>query len=256
MEFTLATGLEKQSFQYFKRALDLDHTGIAFASGGQDTVEIPVGYNLGDTSFPGLSVLKCHEGGEIKATTGQHGHAGRPGGFHGGTNAPSRARLLFNLSAAGSLANTGNPFGKHISPHGPGKDANEFRVLTTGIAANDHNLTDCFITSAYVGDGFGAGDGKLYELAIANGYHDSQLALVDHNKFATIFTVSSAHSMSPGMKGQTTNNPSGKAFTGAAGTFFSLTAIQGFATNSQKGLSGKGIALGTAHRRQYYLGNI
>ncbi len=266
MEFNTNT-LGTQSFQCEKLIYDLDDT----VRDGIDRGEIP---DMNGTTVPGLSIIKAHEGGslDITLTNGQ--------GYDGGTIVTAgpgiKTKILFNLSAEGTSFNTGNPFGilGSDTPHGPGLNANQFRVLFAGTAANNHNLTDCQVTSAFV-------NGRLYDLAIARGYHGSTIALVDGEGFSTQFVFNSSASVSPGFQSQnagTTVNRHYKPDAHATHFQFSVSGIQGMnqkaagtvvqdgsllqggvgsgVTLKTEGLSGKGISLGPTHRRKVTLGYI
>ncbi len=285
MDFKLKR-LGKQHFQYEIKAGDIgageplqrpEYKSIELAEAGYGGPSVDV------SAFAGLSVLKVFTGGNIAHTS--QTHPGYTGGVATVNSPGSKSRLLFNLSADGTFFKTGNQYGPNKSTHGTGIDGNVNRVLVAGVAANAHNVTDAFITSAF----FGGESGHEYfaELAIANGYHGSVLALVDGEGHSTQFIVNSARRASPRMQGQTPA-PAGNTV-GYEPGHFNLSAIQGTAAKGTFGslsgttenydggngggastvfpagvfttdgapsaLSGKGISLSTSSRRLYYLGN-
>jgi|TARA_R100000479_G_scaffold156532_1_gene92959 hypothetical protein len=288
MDFKLKR-LGKQHFQYEIKAGDIG-AGEPLQRSEYKSVELAEagfgGPSVDVTAFAGLSVLKVYTGGVLTDMDKANHAEGYTGGVPTVNSPGSKARLLFNLSADGSFYNTGNPYGPNLTVHGPGLNANQNRVLVSGIVANNHNLTDAFITSAF----FGGESGVEYfaELAIANGYHGSVLALVDGDGHSTQWIVNSARRASPRMQGQTPG-PAGatggsydeghfalSAVQGAGpkGTFLSLSGTTenydggnggGASTvftagafdedGAPQALSGKGISLSTSSRRLYYLGN-
>lgn len=265
MEFNTNT-LGTQSFQSEKLIYDLDVN----VRNGIDRGEIP---DMNGTTVPGLSVVKAHEGGTLDATL-----AGGQG-YNGGTLVTAgpgiKTKIFFNLSADGSAATTGNPFGAvGNAPHGPGLNANQFRALYAGTAANNHNLTDCQVTSAFV-------NGRLYDLLIARGYHGSVIGLQDGEGFTTQFVFNSSASVSPGFQNQNAGTAANRHYKNNAHAShfqFSVSGIQALnqkaagtvtqtgtilqggvgsgVTLKTEGLSGKNLSLGPTHRRKVQLGYI